>query len=67
MQFAALQSVHLPFQDLDTPVSEGGENFSAGEKQLLCLCRAILKKSRLLIMDEVRDFCPIYFLVLRPG
>ncbi|KAH9018832.1 ATP-binding cassette transporter [Lactarius hengduanensis] len=43
------------FRDLDSPVSEGGENFSTGEKQLLCMARAILKRSKVLVMDEVRD------------
>ncbi|KAJ6579193.1 multidrug resistance-associated ABC transporter, partial [Mycena vulgaris] len=40
------------FRDLDSPVSEGGENFSTGEKQLLCMCRAILKRTKILVMDE---------------
>ncbi|KAJ7122930.1 multidrug resistance-associated ABC transporter [Mycena epipterygia] len=40
------------FRNLDSPVSEAGENFSAGEKQLLCMARAILKKSKILLMDE---------------
>ncbi|TFK34287.1 multidrug resistance-associated ABC transporter [Crucibulum laeve] len=40
------------FRDLDSTVSEGGENFSTGEKQLLCMARAILKRSKILVMDE---------------
>ncbi|KAF9548180.1 multidrug resistance-associated ABC transporter [Agrocybe pediades] len=40
------------FRDLDSKVSEGGENFSTGEKQLLCMARAILKRSKILVMDE---------------
>lgn len=40
------------FRNLDSPVSEGGENFSTGEKQLLCMARAILKRSKVLVMDE---------------
>ena len=40
------------FRNLESPVSEGGENFSAGEKQLICMARAILKRTNVLIMDE---------------
>ncbi|EUC65182.1 multidrug resistance-associated ABC transporter, partial [Rhizoctonia solani AG-3 Rhs1AP] len=66
--FEALRRVHLlpsgdepevnlgenanVFRDLDSPVSEGGENFSAGEKQLLCMARAILKRAKVLFCDE---------------
>ncbi|KAJ7155701.1 multidrug resistance-associated ABC transporter [Mycena filopes] len=40
------------FRNLDSAVSEGGDNFSTGEKQLLCMARAILKRSKILVMDE---------------
>ena len=37
---------------LDQIISENGNNLSIGEKQLICITRAILRKSKIIIMDE---------------
>lgn len=53
----ALELIKFPginsgMQLLDETVAEGGSNYSAGEKQLLCLARAMLANPCLLVLDE---------------
>lgn len=48
---------------LDTMVESGGTNFSLGQRQIIALARAIVRRSKLLILDEAtaaigQSICP---------
>lgn len=58
LEIAQAKDFVQSFKDgLDTPVVQGGKSVSGGQKQRLCIARAIIKKPKILILDDSTSAC----------
>jgi ABC-type multidrug transport system fused ATPase/permease subunit len=48
----ALKEEEQDYSLLNFKIESGGGNLSSGEKALICICRAILRKTKIVILDE---------------